>query len=131
MIEGLLMIVEPRFKRICRHYNLSFSFISIIHFHLGCIKYVVMIFVVYAAEVKSNNGNETKRYIGMTANPFKSRFNNQKKSFNHIKYEKETELLKYIWDLKRKNKDFTIKWPIMKRAPAYTSGYKCCNLCIE
>ena len=48
------MIVEPRFKRICRHSNIPFSFISIIHFHLGCIKYVVMIFVVYAAEVISN-----------------------------------------------------------------------------
>ena len=87
--------------------------------------------VVYAAEVKSKNGNEVKRYIGMTANPFKSRFSNHKKSFNHIKYEKETELSKYVWDLKRNQKDFTISWSIMKSAPAYISGCKRCNLCIE
>ena len=28
VIEGLLMIVEPRFKRICRHSNISFGNIS-------------------------------------------------------------------------------------------------------
>ena len=67
----------------------------------------------------------------MTANPFKSRFNNHKKSFNHTKLENETELSKYIWDLRRKDKDFTIKWSIMKRAPADTSGCQRCNLCID
>ena len=87
--------------------------------------------VVYAAEVKSNNGNEVKEYIGMTANPFKLRFRNYRKSCNHMKYERETELSKHVWDLKRNQKDFMISWSIMKRAPAYMSECKCCNLCVE
>ncbi len=86
--------------------------------------------IVYKAEVKSSDG-EIKEYIGMTANRFKERYNNHRKSFNLIKYEKETELSKFIWKLKKNHQKFSISWSILKRAPAYTSGGKRCNLCIE
>ncbi len=85
---------------------------------------------VYKAEVKSFNG-EFKEYIGMTANRFKERNNNHRKSFNLNKYEKETELSKFIWKLKKNHQKFSISWSILKRAGAYTSGGKRCNLCIE
>ncbi len=39
---------------------------------------------------------KTKRYIGMTANSFKERFPNHKKSFDHPMYARETELSKYV-----------------------------------
>jgi hypothetical protein len=35
------------------------------------------------------------------------------------------------WGLKSNNRDYTLKWSILKRAGAYSSGAKRCNLCIE
>ena len=52
--------------------------------------------IVYKAEIKSKDDGETREYIGMTANAFKSRFYNHKKSFKDVRYENETELSKYI-----------------------------------
>ena len=87
--------------------------------------------VVYKAEIRSKDDGETREYIGMTANAFKSRFYNHNKSFNHARYENETELSKYVWKLKRNEKDFHIKWSILKRVRAYTAGAKNCHLCLE
>ena len=87
--------------------------------------------VVYKAEIRSKDDGETREYIGMTANAFKSRFYNHKKSFNDARYENETELSKYVWKLKRNERDFDIKWSILKRVPAYTAGGKNCHLCLE
>ena len=67
----------------------------------------------------------------MTANSFKEGYRNHIKSFKDGKYSNETELSKYIWDLKSNNQSFGIKWAIVKRAAAYTSGAKRCNLCLE
>ena len=87
--------------------------------------------IVYKAEVSTCDTGDRKEYIGMTANSFKERFNNHKKSFNNEKYEKETELSKYIWKLKKNKKDYSVSWSILKRAPAFSPGRKRCNLCIE
>ena len=67
----------------------------------------------------------------MTANPFKERYRNHTKSFKDKKYANETELSKYIWDLKEKERVFTIKWEILKRAAIYTTRASPCNLCQE
>lgn len=87
--------------------------------------------IVYKAEVTSLDDGQTKEYIGMTATTFKERYGNHKKSLKNVRYEKETELSSYIWKLKRSDRDFSIKWSIMKRAGAYSSGGRRCNLCIE
>ena len=86
--------------------------------------------IVYEAEVTSDDG-EMKKYIGMTANTFKERFYNHKKSFTNDKYEKETELSKHVWNLKKSNKQYSISWSIIKRAAAFAPGMSRCNLCIE
>ena len=70
---------------------------------------------------------ETKEYIGITAGPFKERYNSHKKSLTHAIYAKETELSKYAWNLKETGRLFTIKWSITKRVPAYTAGGRSCN----
>ena len=44
---------------------------------------------------------------------------------------KKTELSNYIWQLKNAGKEWEIKWSVKGRAPIYTSGSKCCNLCIK
>jgi hypothetical protein len=85
--------------------------------------------IVYKATIESND--ETKSYIGLSGGEFKDRFRNHTKSFKHEKYEKETELPKYVWKLKRKKTKYTIEWEILKQSNTNkrTSGQ--CNLCIE
>ena len=87
--------------------------------------------IVYRADVTTTDTRETKQYIGMTANSSKERYRNHIKSIEDRKYSNETELSKYIWDLKSKNQSFSIKWTIVKRAAAYTSGAKRYNLCLQ
>ena len=84
--------------------------------------------LVYKAQVSSIV--ETKYYLGTAEDTFKTRYNNHKKSFKHRMYEKETELSKYIWSLKDKNINFTIKWNVEARAIPYTCGSKRCDLCL-
>ena len=56
----------------------------------------------------------------MTATTFKERYANHKKSFKFHRYKNDTELSKYIWELKSNDRDYTLKWSILKRAGAYT-----------
>ena len=58
--------------------------------------------VVYKGDITTTDNNETKTYIGVTANEFKTRFQNHTKSINK-KYQNETELSKYIWQLRDNN----------------------------
>ena len=87
--------------------------------------------VVYKAEITTADNNETKTYIGVTANEFKIRFRNHTKSINNIKYQNETELSKYIWQLKRSNRPHKIKWGIIKKIPACKPGQRRCGLYFE
>ena len=70
-----------------------------------------------------------KIYIG-ASEKFKERFRNHTKSFRHRIYASETELSKYIWELKDKNIDFEIKWDILKRTNGYNKISKSCSLCL-
>ena len=60
--------------------------------------------IVYKAEVVTSN-SEPKEYIGMTGNTFKKRLYNHNKSFNNVTYRNNTELSKYMWNLKKKQQD--------------------------
>jgi hypothetical protein len=71
-----------------------------------------------------------KEYIGMTANSFKERYRNHKKYFNLIRYEKETELSKYIWELKFKEKAFAIDLSILKHSTPYAPGIALDVICV-
>jgi hypothetical protein len=68
--------------------------------------------VVYEAQVSTVN--RTKIYIGSTGNDFKSRYYSHKSSFNH-RGNNETELSKYIWNLKDANINFDLTWKILRR----------------
>ena len=50
--------------------------------------------IVYKAEITPTDTQETKEYIGITAGPFKERYNNHKKSLTHAKYAKENRVIK-------------------------------------
>ena len=43
----------------------------------------------------------------------------------------DTELSKYLWELKEKNEELTVSWKILAKARAYSNLSKRCNLCIE
>ena len=68
----------------------------------------------------------TKTYIGLCEESFKKRYANHKKSFNHSRYENDTELSKEYWKLKRRNINPEITWAIKTKCDPFnpTSG-KC------
>ena len=71
-----------------------------------------------------------KIYIGSMETSFKQRYVNHLMSFRHEKYGNQTELSKYIWDLKREGKIFRVSWDILRKAPAYSNLSKRCDLCL-
>ena len=72
--------------------------------------------VVYKAEVTSTDDNTTQTYIGVTANDFKARYRNDLKSLRNEKCKHETELSKHVWNLKKENRQFAIRWAIVKQS---------------
>ena len=84
---------------------------------------------VYKATVETRQGNAT--YIGIASGQFKTRYNNHTKSFRDHRYEKSTELSKYIWNLKRNNTPYEIKWEIAKRSNTNIRKTGTCNLCLD
>ena len=86
--------------------------------------------IVYQGEVSNESETNTKLYIGLTENPFKLRYANHLQSIRNDQYENSTELSKHIWQLKRKNENYKIKWSIRHRAQAYTNKTKRCQLCL-
>ena len=84
--------------------------------------------VVYQATLTTTNGEE-KTYTGLTATTFKTRYGSHKESFAHRDKGKRTALAKKIWELKDKNREYTLNWKILKRAHPYTPATKKCSLC--
>ena len=70
------------------------------------------------------------KYIGLAETTFKKRFSNHKKSFNHERYENETELSKQYWKFKRQNKNPTVSWKIVRRTGGFQRASMKCNLCL-
>lgn len=84
---------------------------------------------IYQAEISAPEEDD-KVYIGAAATTFKLRWSNHKKSFNHRKYEYDTEISKYIWQMADKGKECNIKWKIIRRAKPYSPTTERCDLCI-
>ena len=82
------------------------------------------------AIVDTDNNPAPKKCIGSTETSFKQRLANHQTSFRHERYENSTELSKHIWKLKREGKAFRISWRILRKASAYSSLSKRCNLCL-
>ena len=84
--------------------------------------------MVYKAEVNAENGTKAE-YVGASASTFKERYGNHISSFNHDRYQNNTSLSKYVWDLKRKKMEFSVKWSIIGKAPPYNPASGTCKLC--
>jgi len=62
---------------------------------------------------------------------FKTRWRNHQMSFKHETRRNDTELSKYLWELKEMKKEFTVSWKILAKARAYSNFSKRCNLCLH
>ena len=67
-----------------------------------------------------------KYYCGTCENTFKVHYNNHKCSFRNESREKNTELSKYVWELKEKD----INWIIAMKVQKYVCGLQKCDLWI-
>ncbi len=83
--------------------------------------------IIYQATVTTSEGKET--YIGLTKNTFKERYNGHKTTFKNANKRNNTELSKYIWNLKDQQKDYNIEWEILRAAKPYSNKTKRCELC--
>ena len=84
--------------------------------------------VIYETDVITLNTSR-KFYIGLSDTPFRARYNNHKRDFRNKRYEKSTELSKYIWSLQESGIEFTIHWKILSHAKGMTKrGH--CSLCL-
>ena len=92
-------------------------------------KAIYIYIYIYKATVSLEK--EQVAYIGLTSTTSKERYNNRNKSFNHEKYENDTELSKYVWKLKKKNSKFSITWKIIIHATTKGRPSNQCNLCLE
>ena len=71
-----------------------------------------------------------KYYYGTCENTFKERYNNHNCSFRNKSREKNTELSKYVWELKEKDINYFINWNIAMKSQKYVCGSGKCDLCI-
>ena len=80
--------------------------------------------VKYRADVSNEANNDQKFYFGLAETTFKERCNNHKRDVKYIKYQYNTELTKYIWNLKNNSIKYYIQWKV------YGSGNSTmCKLC--
>ena len=84
--------------------------------------------LVYESKVKMQQ--DTKEYIGLTSNTFKTRYYAHSSSFNAPQRAHNTALSTHIWKLKENNISCTMEWSIMKLAPAYNRKVRTCQLCL-
>ena len=85
--------------------------------------------VVYKATIQHDD--QKKTYYGLAGGTFKDRYRNHVKSIKHEQYKNETQLSKYIWNLKGANKKYTLTWDIEKRSNLNVRRSGMCNLCLE
>ena len=86
--------------------------------------------IVYKATVSAPSTSD-KVYYGLTANTFKIRYADHKRSIR-IRGEgtNRTALSIYVWELKDRGLPVSIKWEIAHKATSYQCGSRKCDLCI-
>ena len=65
--------------------------------------------LIYQATVTRHDNNKEESYIGLTDNTFKTRYNGHTSSFRNEQYRNATTLSNYIWTLKDKNINYSLK----------------------
>ena len=84
--------------------------------------------IAYQANVMTNN--ECKKYFGTAEREFKLRYNNHTMSFRHKKRVSDTELSKYLRNLKEENVNDNLQWSIKAYASPYKFRTRKCDFCL-
>ena len=85
--------------------------------------------VIYRADVVNDSNDEEKFYFELADTTCKERCSNHIRDFKHEKYENSAELAKYIWQLKRDNISFSVKWTIITKLYGSLNPLLC-KLCL-
>ena len=84
-------------------------------------------YLIYKASV---NTTTNKYYYGTCENTFKEPYNNYKCYFRNKSCEKNTELSKYVWELKEIDVNRFINWDIAMKSQKHVCGSRKRDLCI-
>ena len=85
--------------------------------------------LVYHATVTEEN-QIVRNYTGLTSTTFKKRLGVHTQTFNDPTVS-QTSLSKHIWELKKKNIEYTLKWRLVDRAKPFSPVTGICALCIR
>jgi hypothetical protein len=86
---------------------------------------------IYSGKITSSLPNYgQKEYAGLSAPPWKGRFNTHTYSFNHRDAAK-CEIANEVWRIKDLGGTFDIQWSILGHAAAYNPESNKCNLCLN
>lgn len=85
--------------------------------------------LVYESHVTSEN--KAMVYAGQTEREFIVRYKEHEEAIRNENSSNSTALSRYIWDLKKNKKSYTIEWKVKSRAPTFKAGSKRCMLCIR
>ena len=71
--------------------------------------------VIHRADVSNEANNDQKFYFGLAETTFRKCFNNHGRDVKHIKCQYNTELIKYIWNLKNNSIKYNIQWKVVDK----------------
>ena len=87
--------------------------------------------IVYRGNLGCEENESLKfKYLGVSEDKFKYRYNNHATSFRDPRYANKTKLSKKYWELKNQGLTPKVSWEIVKHLKKYENGQKCCNLCL-
>ena len=88
--------------------------------------------ILYEGKLTSDLPNYGEKiYKGISEPPFKDRFGNHKKSFNHVNYKSDTSLSKEVWKIKNLGGTPSISWRSIKQYPGFNPTTGKCALCMS
>ena len=83
---------------------------------------------ILQVDVSNKVNNDQKFYFRLAATAFKERYNNHKRDVKYMKYQYNTEVTKYIWNLKNNNIKYNIQWKVFDKS--YGNSNSKCKFCL-
>ena len=85
--------------------------------------------IIYRADVSNEANNDQTFYFGLAETTFKDCYNNHKWDVKYIKYQYNTELTKYIWNLENNSIKYHIQWKVLDKVHGDANSTMC-KLCL-
>ena len=81
--------------------------------------------VICRADVSNEANSDQKFYFGLAEATFKEHYNNHKRHVKHIKYQYNTELPKYMRNLKNNNIKYNMQWKVVDKIYGNANSAMC------